>query len=301
MTERDNESKFDEMERDNLQKTISEVERVLVSSAPGTRFLLLSFLENAKGRVAVLDKKIMEAQVERESRAREQASVASLAQKEAALSVSEKETYGGFLRKEFFTRKDFDTLEKFYAQTWDRLSESGKEQMSNRIWEGIRRDEYTFTELPKSVREREAKQAYKLIRESSIVSENAAQIPEKDRDDFIRAYESGNREEAGRILERESFKEKLFRDTGSKANRHSAVEKGREADRDTIETKVSGGLSARDESQRIPKSGSKADLDLSDVNLDGVKMAEAPAQTSSADIPTAKASMAKIGPSLGSG
>ena len=173
--------------------------------------------------------------------------------------------------------------------------------MSHRIWEGIRRDEYTFTELPKSVREREAKQAYKLIRESSIVSENAAQIPEKDRDDFIRAYEIGNREEAGKILERACFKEKLFRDTGSKAHKHSAVEKGREADADTIETRVSGGRSARDESQRIPKSCSKADLDLSDVNLDGVKMAEAPAQTSSADIPTAKASTTKIGPSLGSG
>src|SRR5476651_1560227 len=73
MTERDNDSQFDELERDNLQKTISEVERVLVSSAPGTRFLLLSFLENAKGRVAVLDKKITEAQAERESRVREQA------------------------------------------------------------------------------------------------------------------------------------------------------------------------------------------------------------------------------------
>ena len=298
MTERDNESKFDEMERDNLQKTISEVERALVSSAPGTRFLLLRFLENAKGRVAVLDKKITEAQVEGENRAREQASVASLAQKEATLSASEKETYCGFLGKEFFTRKDFDGLEKFYAQTWDRLSESGKEQMSHRVWEGIRRDEYTFTELPKVVQEKEAARAYSVLKKREAELGKAVQIPDADRDDFIHAYESGEREAASKILERRSFRENMFHGQESKTIRHAPVERGREADRAGIEKEIGGNLSARGETQPTQKSGGKADLDVSGLSLDGVKIADAPSKFSSADIPTATASTERIGPSF---
>ena len=298
MTERDNESKFDEMERDNLQKTISEVERVLVSSAPGTRLLLLSFLENAKGRVAVLDKKIMESQAEQESRAREQATVASLAQKEAALNTAEKETYGGFLGKTFFTRKDFGNLEKFYAQTWDRLSESGKEQMSHRVWEGIRRDEYTFTELPKVVQEKEAARAYSVLKKREAELGKAVQIPDADRDDFIHAYESGEREEASKILERRSFRENMFHGQESKTIRHAPVEREREADSARIEKEIGSNLSARGETQPTQKSGAKADLDVSGLSLDGVKIADAPAKISSADIPTATASTERIGPSF---
>ena len=75
--------------------------------------------------------------------------------KEAALNTKEKEQYSGFLKEDFFTKKDFGRLDDFYAHTWDRLSEGGKEQMSKRIWEGVRRNEYKFTDLPKDVQEKE--------------------------------------------------------------------------------------------------------------------------------------------------
>jgi hypothetical protein len=157
--------------------------------------------------------------------------------------------------------------------------------MSHRIWEGIRRDEYKFTELPKSVQEKEAKQAYNQLRNAAIQTNSASRIPEKDRNDFIRAYESGKREEVDKVLERESFKANMFRNTDSKEFRHSAVEKGREKDTQSVKERVDMSADASQGSQPKQKSGGKADLDISGLKLDGVRMAEAPTKPSVADIP----------------
>ena len=301
MSDDDNEAKRDEMERDSLQKTISEVETALAGSTAGARAVLENFLLNARGRVAVLDKKIKDSQVEKEKHAKEVVEAVSLAQKETALSSREKETFSGFLKEEFFTKKDFARLDQFYAHTWDRLSDGGKDQMSHRVWEGIRRDEYTFTELPASVREKEAKQAYKRLRDSSIGLGSAASIPEMDRDDFVRSYESGKSEEAGKILERKAFKESMFLGADSKRRNHVSAEYGREADIADIKKQTSANLQTRDDSQPPLKSGAKADVDLGDLNLDGVKMAESNAQTSAAEIPNAKGATARSGSSLRGG
>ena len=170
--------------------------------------------------------------------------------------------------------------------------------MSHRVWEGIRREEYTFSELPQSVREKEAKQAYKLLRDSTFKTENALRIPEGDRMDFMRAYEAGKREEADKILERESFRKNMFRDTDSKEHKHAAAELGREADGGAIEKRFSGTVKSDGKTDSVHESVKKADLDLSGLNLDGVKMAEAPAAISSAGMPIAEASAAKGGASL---
>lgn len=58
-----------------------------------------------------------------------------LVQKEARLSAAEKQQYGSFLEKDFFTKNDFDDLDKFYGSAWDRLTDDGKAQMSHRVWE----------------------------------------------------------------------------------------------------------------------------------------------------------------------
>lgn len=295
--------KSDELEYASLQSSISSAERVLRSSG-GTDIMLRNFLENAKTRVSFIEKKLKEAQ-EKDGRAQEEAT-AYLARKqeverETALNENEKQTYDSFLREDFFTKKDFGRLDKFYSETWDRLTESGKTEMSHRLWEGIRRDEYKFTELPKSVREKESKQAYKLLRDPSKGPESALQIPEKDRSDFIRAYESGNQEEAGRILERESFRKNMFKETTSQPINHVSAERGRDADAASIEKRFSGTTSEQNKPEPVRKSGTKADLDISGINLDGLKMAEAPTQTSAADIPTTKTPAAKNGPSLGGG
>jgi len=81
-------------------------------------------------------------------------------------------------------------LDHFYAHSWDRLSEDGKDQMSRRIWEGVRRDEYKFADLSKDIQEKEESRAYKLLSVSPKQSANVMRIPQKDKNDFIRAYES---------------------------------------------------------------------------------------------------------------
>jgi hypothetical protein len=293
--------KSDELEYASLQSSISSAERNLRSSG-GADIILRNFLENAKARVRFIEKKIKDAQ-EKEGRAQEDAT-AYLARKqeverETALNDNEKQTYESFLREDFFTKKDFGRLDKFYSETWDRLTESGKTEMSHRLWEGVRRDEYKFNELPKSVREKETKQAYKLLRDPSKGPESALQIPEKDRSDFIRAYESGNQEEAERILERESFKKNMFKETTSRPIQHVSAERGRDMDAATIEKRFADG--GQDQPKPARKSATPADLDISGINLDGLKIAEAPAQTSAADIPTAKTPAAKDGASLGNG
>ncbi|MEA3207164.1 MAG: hypothetical protein QOE70_221 [Chthoniobacter sp.] len=281
MTDSDYESNLDEMERSNLQKAISEVETALAVSTPGTRPFFEGFLQNAKGRVATLDKKIKESHERREARAQEQVAVAYLAQKEAALSASEKETYSGFLGKEFFTKNDFRSLEKFYANTWERLSESGKDEMSHRIWEGIRRDEYTFSELPKSVREKEMEQAYKRLRDSPNELGSASRIPESDRVDFIRAYEGGRREEASKILDRESFKQNMAltsQNGTGRSERAAAALSDSNAIIANVSDTAEGNRAKKKKTSSEPSS--LGDLDLSSIDLKDVEMKDSNGQVS---------------------
>ncbi len=81
----------------------------------------------------MLDKKIEEARVEHAAEVQTQVAVAAakLAARETALSASERETYRGFLEKAYFTKNDFGKLEEFYTHSYDRLSEGGKDEMSN--------------------------------------------------------------------------------------------------------------------------------------------------------------------------
>jgi hypothetical protein len=295
--------KSDELEYASLQSSISSAERALRASG-GTSTVLRNFLENARVRMGFVEQKIKEAQ-EKDARVEEDAKAylthKQEVERETALSETEKQTYDSFLREDFFTKKDFARLDQFYSKTWDRLTESGKTEMTHRIWEGVRRDEYTFTELPKSVREKETKQAYNLLRDPSKGPESVVAIPDKDRNDFIRAYESGKEEEAGKILERESFRKNMFKETRSPAIKHVSAELGRNADAASIEKRFAGAMSGEKMPEAVRKSGAPANLDVSGIKLDGLRMAEAPAQTSAADIPTAKTAAVKDGPSVGSG
>ena len=297
----DSESKRDEIENENLQRTISQVETVLAVSTPASRPILETFLQNAKGRVAALEKKIKESQKEREAEEREQVAVANLVQKETALNAQEKEAYGGFLKEEFFTKKNFAALEHFYVKSWDKLSEGGKDEMSRRVWEGIRRNEYTFAELPKTVREKETDRAYAVLAKRAD-SPAASMIPEQDRSDFIHAYENGNREEAEKILGRDSFKNGMFRSSESRNIDHARVDTGRDADGKSVGGQVAVGDAPDKVPQQPAKSAGKANVDVSDLNLDGLQLAEASSAPSSASIPRdGGAAPGKSGASLGNG
>ena len=291
--------KSDELEYASLQSSISSAERALRSSG-GTSVVLKNFLENAKARMGFVEKKIKEAQ-EKDARVEEDAKAflthKQEVERETALSESEKQTYDSFLGEDFFTKEDFARLDQFYSKTWDRLTESGKTEMSHRIWEGVRRDEYTFTELPKSVREKETKQAYNLLRDPSKGPESALAIPEKDRTDFIRAYERGEEEEAGKILERESFRKNMFKETTSQPIKDVNAERRRDA------TMMTKNLEATARGP-LPDGNISADrkTGIPGVSLEGLTLAEAPEQQSSANIPTSESvSRVKGGPSIGSG
>ena len=206
-----------EMEHDNLQKTISEMQTALTFATSGSRPVLEKAIQNATIRLGVVEKRIKDSRTELETHARELAEAISYqAQNEAALSARERKTFDGFLKADYFTKKDFGRLEDFYAKTWDRLSESGKDEMSHRVWEGIRKNEYTFAQLPGTVREKEMKQAYKRLQDSALGIGEAANIPENDRSDFVSAYGSGKRKEAETVLNRDSFTNVLFRATNEK-------------------------------------------------------------------------------------
>ena len=289
MAEIEKVSESDRMEQAGLERAVADIERVVLASPPGTRPLFNGFLLNAKARLGVLEKKIQDAEREERNHATNEAAIVELAQKETALNAKEKETYGGFLKKEFFTKGDFAKLDEFYTHSWDCLSESGKDQMSHRIWQGIRRDEYKFTELPKSVQEKETERAYNVLNRRSAASPDLSAIPDKDRTDFIRAYEAGKREEAGKVLERDSFKKSMFLNNESAARSHVAVDHGREAEKAAAAAKVAESRS-QNTPQRAPEGAKSGAKNLSDLGLDdGIKLVDVEAQGTSAEIPNARA------------
>jgi hypothetical protein len=301
MADTDRVSEGDRLELAGLERVVSEAERMLLSLPPGTRPFFNGFLHNAKARLGILDKKIHDAERGQQEQARNEVAFVSLAQKEAALNAREKETYSGFLKEEFFTKRDFARLEEFYAHSWDRLSEGGKDQMSQRVWEGVRRGEYKFAELPKPVREKETERAYKVLHNSSIELKSAVQVPEKDRQDFLRAYESGNRPEASKILERESFRKSMFLGRDAKSVEHAGVDTGREAEGQTVGKEIAAGIVDGATSTPSGNGGNRGNLDVSDLNLDGVKLVEVSTPPAVADMPKTGGAPVRSGASLRGG
>jgi hypothetical protein len=298
MAEREYETSTDELERSTLQKAISDVERVIANSVPGTQSFLQVFLQNAKGRVDALDKKIKDAQVERETHAREAVVIAQMVEREKALNAQEKETFGCFLKKDFFTKSDFGSLEKFYAKTWDKLSDEGKDAMSHRFWEGIRRDQYSFGAAPKDMREKETDWAYTTLVKRENVPSRAGKIPEKDRQDFIRAYEAGEKEESQKILERDSFKQHLFRGAESNGEQQIHAERGRDKEGKVVGAAIASAPSARDEPRETE--GDSRGPGFSKLKLDGLRIAEATKEASVSDMP-GKTGSGKSGPLIRGG
>lgn len=272
----------DQQERDSLLRSIASAETALAVSAPSTRRILENLIEGAKGRVATLDTKIKDDQ---EAHAREQSTTVLLAQKEAALTTREQAEYSGFLKEDFFTKRDFGRLEHFYAGTWDRLSKEGKEEMSHRVWEGIRHDEYRFTDLPKDVREKEEDRIYSKLSDPAKVQDSMGRIRENDRADFVRAYDAGNRNEAGQVLNREGFRKNTALKTAS-VIQHQSPTVGNAANDDSL-------LAAN----RLPQSGAAivkptaADgASLANVKLNGVVLVDSNSAPSAAAIPDASGS-----------
>lgn len=288
MTGSEGELTRDKIERDSLSKAISDVETAMAVSTPGTRAILEVFIFNARGRIAVLEKQISDVTSEREAQERQSTAALSMAQREAALSYGERETFSHFLEKEFFTRNDFGKLEQFYSKSWDRLSDEGKEEMSHRVWEGIRHDEYRFSDLPSTVKEKEAKLAYEKLSVPAVSTSRLAEIPETDRNDFVHAYQAGKREDAYHVLDRDSFRRNMALDS-AKSNEHRVAGADKGADGHLVVAKImrdAGTASEGREGQAQPDASSMADA----LNMDAlkdVKLISSASTPSSASIPDA--------------
>ncbi len=198
-----------EAEYSRLASQVAEIEKLIMSGARSDAgYLLAPFLENARSRMEAI--KFDDTRVEQEKKERkekETATVAVMVEREHNLTAQEKEQYSEFLKLDHFTRESFGRLSEFYADggAWDRLSESGKSEMSHRVWEGIRQDEYTFGELPDEVRKKESDRLYQQLTGKIQADPSLGNIPQQDRADFIREHEAGNEKAASQILSRESF------------------------------------------------------------------------------------------------
>ena len=93
--------------------------------------------------------------------------------------------------------------------------------MSHRIWEGIRHDEYRFTDLPKVVRDKEEDRVYAKLTSSSKAHESLEQIPETDRAD-LSALTRREIEEEPESSNRDSFRRNVSLGTSS-AVQHAAA------------------------------------------------------------------------------
>ncbi len=187
--------------------------------------MLVGILNEAKKQLTGLQMKEQSHNDEERRKADAQlVAVVHLVTQETALNQRERQQYGAFIQKEFFTKNDFTELENFYASAWDRLTAGGKAQMSHRVWEGVRRDEYQFSELPDEVKEKEAQSVRDMLSALKEMPPEMKRIPVTDRNDFTRAWDSGRKDEAYTVLDRSSFKENVAISTTPVLERNGEVQ-----------------------------------------------------------------------------
>ena len=229
-------SELDEMEYSSLQESVSRIQNLLFfGGLEGDALTMLHrFVENAKSRIGALEIKAAETErkeeQERATQLRNLVSISALVERETALDKEEKEEYRGFLGHAFFTKSMFHALEHFYSRSWDKLTEGGKAEMSHRVWEGVRHGEYRFDELPKVMKEKEAKEVENSLKKPEREHGELAAISGKDKVDFLESRRKGQREESYAILERPAFVQHVAKSaTGSPAElapKFPALEQG---------------------------------------------------------------------------
>lgn len=200
-----------EAEYSRLAGQAEEIEKLIKSGArQDAGYLLTAFLENVRSRMDTIrfDETLVQ-QEQKERKEKETAAVTVLVEREQSLNSTEKEQYGEFLKQDYFTKSNFGDLEEFYAKTWDKLSDGGKNEMSHRVWEGIRHDEYSFDELPEGLRKKEAEHLYDQVRGKTEADPGLKNIPQHDLDDFIREQEAANETAVTEVLSRKAFSENV--------------------------------------------------------------------------------------------
>lgn len=255
----------------------------LVGSA--SSILLATMLERAKSRLTQIERNIEEDEKEQRQKSATELAIAYKARQEAELNAAEQRQYAEFLEKEHFTRADFGKLESFYSNTWDRLSEDGKSEMSQRVWGGVRRKEYEFSELPDVVKEKEAQRLYNALHSQAPIHQSLQRIKPEDRSDFIEAWDGNRKNEAFEILDRPSFAQNVSLKAG--AVKAESVKATTQSDAAKILTPQVAKSEIEKESKAIHAAG------VADLKLDDLQLADSGDSKSTPPLPEMKASGSK--------
>lgn len=224
-----------EVRGSKLVQRVEEIEKLIRSGAKVAGTSLAGLLEAAQ---AQLDSERVEEQQstvgKKEREQQERAAVAHMVEREHRLNAAEKEQYGRFLEQDYFTKANFDELDRFYAHCWDKLSDEGKSEMSHRVWEGIRRDEYEFDELPENIRKKEAERLYHQLSGEILADAGLKNIPDQDKADFVREYKAGNDKGVSEVLNREVFTENVS--SRKESSKEDSLSKEKRAEERSPET-----------------------------------------------------------------
>lgn len=195
----------EEAEYRQLLESAAKVEDALAKcgSAP-LAHALNACLAEVRLKIEAFEKKAQAAEEERLAKANFEVA-AALAEKETALSRAEREQYRQFLEKEHFSKADFGALAGFYEGAYDRLSEGGKDEMSKRVWGGVRAGEYQFIDLPDPVKEKEAQQVERALRGTKTRGQQWDTLPEEQSAEFLKARDTGSHRQSYEILNRPVF------------------------------------------------------------------------------------------------
>lgn len=260
-------SELDKAEYQRIEAAIRATEQMMIGNPHIRQDAVAALLEPSKGRLHQLDHNGtgLSADVDnRKKQASDSIAIAVLVMQETQLNSAEKEIYGSFLQQDHFSRDDFGKLDEFYTDggAWDRLSENGKKNMSERFWKGVEQGQYTLQEAPQNVRNKETDQLAFYIQNPDKAPEAVQRMSPAVKADFMTAHESGNKEAAREILNSKPLFESSTNGKTQAAAEHSEVALGREAE-DKAETLTQNQGSAEeleDRASDIPKLASFDEL-----------------------------------------
>jgi hypothetical protein len=276
-------SELDEAELGRLQDAVTKAENALyfAGNAPSDQIgKLRREIQVSKQQMGQIEVEWKQKDREAEAKEHEQQMVLStLVAKETALNPQERQQYGDFLKEKFFTKSDFNNLAHFYSHSWDKLTEGGKDQMSHRVWEGVRHGEYKFDELPDVVKEKEGESLYDVLRKDKKDSPELHAIPIEDRKAFLDAWANKDCRKAYEILDRPSFKENVAKSVPQSVVSESATVVKTETAERLVQTEK------REESgSKKPTSGNA--IGETDFKLDDLKLRDADATNITPPLPS---------------
>jgi hypothetical protein len=219
-------SGLDEAEYQKLADAVLAAERFAASDPNIRQDAVAAFTQPSKKRLETLERQGISAygsDDERRKKANDTSAIASMVMQESQLNEQEKETYAGFLHKEYFTKKDFGALADFYADggAYERLSALGKKHMSERIWAGIERGEFSHGDLPEPARRKDEDQVYNFLQNPETAPQSIKNIRPETRAEFIREYEAGNHDAARKVLSGKDLFEKDSKSLSQAASERS--------------------------------------------------------------------------------